>query len=182
MTEDSPEKRPLDEDHIVDVAMELLREQGVEKFSMRQLTGRLGVAVGATYRHVSGKQELLDLCLRRIYAEADRPRQPDEDPRAWVRELLVRLFEVMSLYPGMSTWSAQYARLDAGTLTPPVVEALVTAGLDQEEARRTMHVLFFFIAGALTMDYPKVMARVGVDDYLDALRGDIEHILVIARR
>ncbi|MCW2620735.1 MAG: putative TetR-family transcriptional regulator [Frankiales bacterium] len=178
-TSNTAERRPLGEDYIVDVAMQLLREQGVEKLSMRQLSTRLGVAVGATYRHVSGKQELLELCLRRIYTEADRPREPNEDPRAWVRELLVRLFEVMSNYQGMSAWSAANARLDAVSLTPPVVEALITAGMDQDQASRTMHVLYFFIAGALTTDYRSLMARVGVQDYLGSLRKDIDHILMI---
>jgi AcrR family transcriptional regulator len=175
----SDDKRALSEEHIVDVAMQLLREQGVEKLSMRLLSTRLGVAVGATYRHVNGKQELLTLCLHRIFAEADRPRQPDEDPRAWVRELLLRLFDVMSGYPGMSSWSANNAILEPVSLTPSVVEALIEAGMDQEEASRTMKVLFFFVIGALTADYQTVMTRVGIPDYLSALRGDIEHILRI---
>ncbi|MCU1690975.1 MAG: hypothetical protein JWM64_66 [Frankiales bacterium] len=172
-----PKARPLDETYIVDVAMELLREEGVDKFSMRHLTTRLGVAVGATYRHVPGKQELLDLCLRRIYAEVDRPRGEDEDPRVWVRDLIVRLLEVMAEYPGMAAWSAQNSRLDASNLTPAVVEALETSGVSPDEAARTMHVLYFFVAGALAVDYKGVMARVGVADYAENLRRDIDHIL-----
>jgi AcrR family transcriptional regulator len=169
--------RPLDETYIVDVALDLLREEGVAKFSMRHLTNRLGVAVGATYRHVPGKQELLTLCLARIYAEVDRPRGEDEDPRAWVSELIVRLFEVMAGYPGMAAWSAQNGRLDASNLTPAVVSALETSGVGPDEARRTMHVLYFFVAGALSVDYRGVMSRVGVEDYAANLRNDINHIL-----
>lgn len=169
--------RPLDETYIVDVAMELLRDVGVDKFSMRHLTTRLGVAVGATYRHVSGKQELLDLCLRRIYAQVDRARDEDEDPRVWVRDLIVRLFEVMAEYPGMASWSALNSRLDAANLTPAVIEALETTGVSPVEAARIMHVLYFFVAGALAVDYKGVMARVGIEDYAENLRGDIDHIL-----
>jgi AcrR family transcriptional regulator len=173
----SPKARPLDETWIVDVAMELLREEGVATFSMRHLTTRLGVAVGATYRHVPGKQELLTLCLARIYAEVDRPRGEDEDPRAWVRDLIVRLFEVMAQSPGMAAWSAQNGRLDSSNLTPAVIEALETSGVGPEEAGRMMHVLFFFVAGALSVDYKAVMERVGVQDYAENLRQDIDHIL-----
>jgi AcrR family transcriptional regulator len=173
----SPRARPLDETYIVDVAMDLLREEGVATFSMRHLTTRLGVAVGATYRHVPGKQELLTLCLSRIYAEVDRPRGEDEDPRAWVRDLVVRLLEVMAQYPGMAAWSAQSGRLDSSNLTPAVVQALEVSGVGPDEARRTMHVLYFFVAGALSVDYKGVMERVGVADYAENLRRDVDHIL-----
>lgn len=169
--------RPLDEAHIVDVALELLREGGVARFSMRQLTTRLGVAVGATYRHVPGKQDLLSLCLARIYAEVQRPRGEDEDPRVWVRDVIVRMFEVMSAYPGMAAWTAQNGRLDATNLTPAVVQALEGSGMSSDEARRTMHVLYFFVAGALSVDYRGVLERVGVEDYAQHLRQDIDHIL-----
>jgi AcrR family transcriptional regulator len=170
-------KRPLDESYIVDVSMELLREAGVENFSMRNLSKRLGVAVGAVYRHVSGRHDLLVMCLARVFAEVDRPRDPAEDPRVFVRDLIVRIIDTLDGYAGLSPWAAANAQLDSFDVTPSVIDALVTAGMDEEEARRTMDVLFFFVSGALTINYRDVMERLGVADYRDNLRKDIDHIL-----
>jgi AcrR family transcriptional regulator len=169
--------RALDKTYIVDTALELLRERGVEAFSMRHLTTRLGVAVGATYRHVPNKGDILSACVQRIYEKVERPREPGEDPVVWVRDLLVRLVEVMGDFPGLAGWAAQNGRREASRLHPPVTEALLQSGLSSDQARRTMDVLFFFVTGALTVDYRRVMAAAGVEDYAENLRGDIEHIL-----
>lgn len=173
--------RALDKAYIVDTALELLRERGVDAFSMRHLTSRLGVAVGATYRHVANKGDILNACVQRIYEQVERPRSQGEDPLTWVRDALVRLVEVMGEYPGLAAWTAQNGRRDASRLNVPVSEALLEGGLDAATARRTMDVLFFFVTGALTVDYRLVMAAAGVEDYTDKLRGDIEHILGLGR-
>lgn len=162
----------------MDAALDIVRAGGVQELSMRTLTQRLGVAVGATYRHVAGKEELLEACARRIYEQVvDGPRPADADPMVWVRDLIIRLIDVLGDYPGLAPWVVQHGRLDATRLTPAVMEALTASGLGPDETRRTMHVLFFFIQGALLTDYRKIMLSVGVTDYADQLRLDIDHIL-----
>jgi AcrR family transcriptional regulator len=172
------ERPALDEASIVDAALELLRRGGVQGLSMRSLTERLGVAVGATYRHVRGKDELLEACARRLYDQvADQRRPADADPLEWLRNVIIGLIEVMGNYPGMAPWVVQRGQWDTTRLAPIVSEALAASGMAEDDRRRTMHVLFFFIQGVLLADYRRVMLSVGVADYAEQLRQDIDYLL-----
>jgi hypothetical protein len=77
----------------------------------------------------------------------------------------------------MAPWVVQRGQLDTTRLAPLVSEALGAGGMTEDDRRRTMHVLFFFIQGALLADYRRVMESVGVSDYAAELRQDIDHIL-----
>lgn len=177
-----PPRRPLDEAQIVDAALQLVREVGVDGLSVRLLTTRLGVALGATYRHVGSKQELLEACARRIHAEVDRPRDPDEDPTTWVLDLMVRLTDVLGSYPGMAPWVVLHGRAEFLGWAPSVTAALLESGLDRHEATRAMHVLSFYLAGVLLADYRGTLAAVGVFDYAEELRADLQHVLGPSRK
>jgi TetR/AcrR family tetracycline transcriptional repressor len=69
---------PLHRDQVVQAALELLDEVGLDAFTTRALTARLGVQRGALYWHVKSKHELLtavsELITRPVFAETD-----DED-------------------------------------------------------------------------------------------------------
>ena len=173
------DRPPLGEESIVDAALEIVRANGVQGLNMRSLTDRLGVSLGATYRHVRGKQELLEACARRIFAEVAEgaPGElPLDAPKA-LRDILVRLIDTVGTYPGLAPWINQNIRLDSTALTPLFMEALGEAGRTPEQIRRIMHVLVFYVQGALLADFRQVLRSVGVDDYADQLRLDIEHIM-----
>lgn len=64
----SPTPRPTKRDRyhhgdlraaLIDTAMELIAEQGVQGFSLAEASRRLGVAVSAPYRHFADRDELL---------------------------------------------------------------------------------------------------------------------------
>lgn len=54
---------------IVDAAMALADEAGLEALSMRQVAERLGVGTMSLYTHVPGKAELTELMIDRAYGE-----------------------------------------------------------------------------------------------------------------
>jgi TetR/AcrR family tetracycline transcriptional repressor len=64
---------PLRREQVVEAALELLDEVGLDAFTTRALTERLGVQRGALYWHVKSKQELLaavtELVLRPVFAD-----------------------------------------------------------------------------------------------------------------
>lgn len=53
----------LDVDLIVKAALSIADRDGLDKLTMRRLSTELGVTPMATYHHVSGKDELLDLVI-----------------------------------------------------------------------------------------------------------------------
>ncbi|MGW6707015.1 TetR/AcrR family transcriptional regulator C-terminal domain-containing protein [Streptomyces sp. NPDC054956] len=73
-----PVRRP----DVIDAAMTLLDEAGLDELSTRKLAERLGVKVGALYWHVKNKDELLRELADRIVGEAltgPVPEGRDED-------------------------------------------------------------------------------------------------------
>jgi len=63
----------LSEDQIIDAALAIIRESGVESLSMRSLSRQLGVSPMAAYYYVRDKQGLLDLVAKRALSEVQIP-------------------------------------------------------------------------------------------------------------
>lgn len=62
---------------VLDGAVALLDEAGLDAFSTRKLATRLGVRVGALYWHYPSRQALLDAVAEQIVAEASAAPIPD---------------------------------------------------------------------------------------------------------
>src|ERR1700722_20475670 len=63
----------LSDREIVRAARDLIAEVGVQGLSMRRLSAKLGVALGATYHHVPPKRDLLLLVAHDLYEEVHVP-------------------------------------------------------------------------------------------------------------
>ena len=59
----------LTRDRVLDAALEMVEAEGIDRLTMRELAGRLGVAVTAIYWHVGNKQTLLDELADRVIPE-----------------------------------------------------------------------------------------------------------------
>jgi AcrR family transcriptional regulator len=62
-------RRPLDQAQVVQAALALLDEVGLDELTMRRLAGQLGVKAASLYRHVHNKDELLALLGDEISGE-----------------------------------------------------------------------------------------------------------------
>ncbi len=58
-------------DDILLVSLKLFSQNGYEGVSMRDIAGKLGITVGAIYRHYTGKKDIFNSILRRM-EEYDR--------------------------------------------------------------------------------------------------------------
>lgn len=58
---------PLTIERIVETALELIDDSGLDALSMRRLGTRLGVDPMAVYHHVAGKDALLEHVVRRVF-------------------------------------------------------------------------------------------------------------------
>ncbi|MFT3889878.1 MAG: TetR/AcrR family transcriptional regulator C-terminal domain-containing protein [Arachnia sp.] len=67
----SRERRTLNRDAIVDAALALIDDQGIDGLTMRRLGDRLGVDPMAVYRHFPNKGAVLDGVMERIWASVD---------------------------------------------------------------------------------------------------------------
>lgn len=62
---------------IVDAALELVDRDGLAELSMRKLGAALGVEAMSLYKHVSDKEQVLDLLVERVYSLMELPDQSD---------------------------------------------------------------------------------------------------------
>jgi AcrR family transcriptional regulator len=65
-----PGRPPVALGRIIDVAIEIVDDDGADALSMRSLASRLGSSTATLYRHVSGKDEILAYIVDRILGQA----------------------------------------------------------------------------------------------------------------
>jgi AcrR family transcriptional regulator len=158
----STTRASLSKDQIVDTALALIAEVGVDQLSMRQLSAQLGASLGATYRHVSTKEELLALCGRALYQRSFRPRMADEDPLEWLRELVINLYDLLVEHPGMAAYVVHADSVIAPEMSHEVRDSLKQIGHTSVSADMVGLVLTFYTAGALLADSEAVLSEAGV--------------------
>jgi AcrR family transcriptional regulator len=154
----SPEEerqRGLTRERLVEAALALINEEGLEGLSMRALADKLEVKASSLYWHVRDRRELLDLLAEEILGTVSRPRR-----RASWRETVVAIAE--SLRRRLA------AQKDANRILLEVPEALersetfadiksalVGAGLQATEAQDLARLAMAYVmAGRTPTDQP----------------------------
>jgi AcrR family transcriptional regulator len=144
-------RRTLSRERIVDAALELIEQDGIEALSMRRLGRSLGVEGMALYTYFRDKSDLLDAAAERVLegldADADRSAPWQERIRrgalAWARlqERHPRAFPLV--YRGG-------LRTDAvRRLTEELLDALRTAGFDEHGAALAYQTFVTLVDAAL---------------------------------
>ena len=138
----------LDKDAIVAAALEIIAERGVAGLSMRVLSQRLGVALGATYRHVPNKDELLRLVAAHLYAQIRPADDTDGDGFDQAKHVMLQIHDVLAAYPGMAAHIAQnIPEFTSEHLARLITDPLQAAGLSADEAGRIVFTLILLNAG-----------------------------------
>lgn len=143
-----PARRRLDRRSVVEAALELLDEGGLEGLTTRRLAERLGVRSPSLYWHFRNKDELLDLLAERIMAEVAVP-----DPGLPWRE---RTETLMTSFRCALLAHRDAARIVSGR--PPLgvrqlavaeaaLRALLDAGLEASEAAEGIGLLVSYVTG-----------------------------------
>jgi AcrR family transcriptional regulator len=105
---------PLNRERVLDAAVVLADQAGVESLSMRRLAQELGVVPMALYKHVANKEELLDGMVDVIVGEI-APAVPGPDWRNAVRLRVLSARESLLRHP----WARQV--LESRTSRTPAV-------------------------------------------------------------
>lgn len=139
---------------IVDTALGLLAEGGLEAVSFRRIARALGVAGPTLYWHVENKRQLMDLMaeelVRRTGGAYAGP-EPGQPWWEWLRDVAERMFDAV-----VSTRDAP--RVLAGNRPSPesfahiegVLRVLVDAGMTPGEAQQTLFTIGAYVIGSAT--------------------------------
>jgi AcrR family transcriptional regulator len=139
----------LGEQVIVEAAVELLAESGVAGLTMRDLSARLGVALGATYRHVRSKHELLKLVAQDLYRRAG-PVDPGADGFAQAKMVMIQLHGLLGAYPGLAGYIGENMGDFTSLSTAQLVnDPLRNTGLSERTVQEVSVAMVLFTAGHL---------------------------------
>ena len=145
-----PQPRSLSRARIVECALEIIRTDGVDGLTMRVLAERLGVSAAAAYKHVADKDALLRLAADQLFSQVEEGDVAGADWIARLRALMIRFYDVMTEYPGMSGFIAldpdEFPRRH---MAATMHEILSHAGFDTDEAWDVLTTFVFLASGAL---------------------------------
>ncbi|HEX2074429.1 MAG TPA: TetR/AcrR family transcriptional regulator [Geodermatophilus sp.] len=88
-------RAPLTRERILEAAVALADESGIESLSMRKLGSAMGVEAMSLYNHVANKDDLLDGMIDVVFAEIDLPSAEDHW-RTSMRERAISVRRVLS--------------------------------------------------------------------------------------
>ena len=142
-------KRPsLSRDHVLEGAVALADEIGIEALTIRKLATALGTKPMTIYHYVSSKDEIIDGMVERVFAEIERPSTGD-DWLAAIRGRCVSAREALVRHP----WAAPL--MESRTSPGPenlghhdaVIACLRRGGLDWQSTAHAYATLDAFIYG-----------------------------------
>jgi AcrR family transcriptional regulator len=113
--ERSGERAPLTRERILDTAVALADEGGVESISMRRISQELRVVPMALYKHVANKGELLDGMIDVVVGEIDLPLE-GTDWKTAMRERILSARRALLRHP----WASRVLE-SRGEPTPMVI-------------------------------------------------------------
>jgi len=167
----------LDKHVIVSAALDIIAERGVPGLSMRVLSERLGVSLGATYRHVPNKNELLRLVAADLYARV-KPADDCEDEFEQAKRVMLQIHDLLAAYQGMASHIAQNVpEFYSASVASLISDPLQAAGLSRAEADRIVFALVLLNAGHMLFQVPPELA----DEAAAAFVGGVDLILRGAR-
>ncbi|CAM3975446.1 mycofactocin system transcriptional regulator MftR2 [Nocardia ninae] len=136
----------LSESEIVEAALRVVREDGVEKLSMRRLSRELGVSPMAPYYYVADKRELLDLVAT---AALTGVRTPPPESGPWqhrLRDLIDQIDDKLRKHPGLGDVLIEQMLGKQLDLIAAIMEILLEAGFTDRNvlaAYATIHTYLF---------------------------------------
>jgi AcrR family transcriptional regulator len=106
---------PLSRERVLDAAIALADEGGIESVSMRKLAQSLGVEAMSLYNHVANKADLVDAIVDRVVGEIELPESADDDWEAAIRTCAISAHDAFVRHP----WACSPAMSPARSITAP---------------------------------------------------------------
>ncbi|MEW2435983.1 TetR/AcrR family transcriptional regulator [Streptomyces caniferus] len=142
---------PLTRARIVQAAVALLDEEGMDRLTMRRLAERLQVGATTLYWHVATKGDVIDLAVDAIFGETPVPEHHAENPRDDVATLVNDWRQAMLRHPWAATVpSRQRPLMGPNFLTwmEFLQSALLRAGLTDKRLNAATWALYNHVMGA----------------------------------
>ena len=169
-TRDRLAKPPLSERALLDAAVKVLREEGLEAVSMRRVAKELDTGAASLYAYVKNRDELYDLVFEEVTGQIPLPKISARSWRKDLRQLLVDVRAVFRAHPGLA--QVALARIPTGPNSLAVANTmmgLLLAGqVKPQRAAWAIDNLFLIVtADAVENDIERELAFQGSDKMID---------------
>ena len=188
----SQSRTPLTRERVLQAALALADDSGIESLTMRKLGEAVGVEAMSLYNHVAGKADLLDGLIDLVFSEIELPRAADSWQTA-MRKRAIAIRAALSRH----RWAIglMESRKSPGPATlrhhDAVLGCLRNAGFPVELAAHAYSALDSYIYGfalqerGLPFDTPgetselaqAMMAQFPADEYPHLAELTVEHVL-----
>src|SRR5262249_21230255 len=95
---------PLTRHEIIEAAMALTQERGLDHLTMRSVGAKLGVSAMALYHHVADKEEMMSLVGEAVFSGTLPLHLGDDGWESGLRRTLLSIWEQMARYPGVGAY------------------------------------------------------------------------------
>jgi AcrR family transcriptional regulator len=160
----------LDEQTIVDAALEIARHRMAD-LTMRSVSDKLQVSVGALYKHVGGRDELIALVVERILSQAP-PVSPDVgDGWLALRAQVLGLQALVDRYPGLDEVVIAHSPNSpkANELRREGIAALTSQGVTADEALGVYRAVTYLWLGSRVAVRGRARNKTDIDTFAQAL-------------
>ena len=140
-------------ERIVDAAITIADNEGIQALSMRRIAAELGSGVMSLYRHIRRKDDLLDLLLDAAYGEVELPRHRD-GWRTELRLVAVRTRQALKRHTWLGTLLQRRPPLGPNYLRyfEYCLECVADLDLDIRSMTRAVGTLQVFVLGFVAFE------------------------------
>ncbi len=152
----APVERPrprLGRDRIVDAALALMDEHGVEWLTMRRLADALGVTAPTLYWHLPDKDALHDACVDRAFREIEIPVADPQDWRAAIRTFMSSMRTQLGVHPSVTQLMTRSHPEAVSRIASGAIVLMRSSGLGWDDAFLYCRIMIWRIVGFASMEY-----------------------------
>ncbi|MCG8312585.1 MAG: TetR family transcriptional regulator [Pseudomonadales bacterium] len=166
----------------LNAALNLIREVGIEKLTMRRMAKDLDVSPMAIYKHFANKEELLKAVLDEFIARAEVLPTKELTWDAWLDHVARGMYGALR---GEPLWLPFLGSLDVGenalTITAAFIGKMTAAGFSVEESLDAYLAMIHIVIGAVSLQsaFDKGGARVS-RNMADNLEEHAENLMAIS--
>jgi AcrR family transcriptional regulator len=170
-----PPRIPISRELVLDTALRLANEQGVDGLTMRALAAELNIEAPSLYKHVANKNEILDGMCELIYGQVTvEPTGPEWDQRlkTYARAFRSALLANRNL---VGTLATRPVNTEASMLLVEVsLQEFTNAGLDPETSRRLLNIAVSTIIGHVLAEVGSPAPGAAEFDQLEKFRATLD--------
>ena len=174
-------RNTLSRARIIDGALALIDDDGLDAVTMPRLAKHLGVGTMSLYRHVDDKNDLINAVAERVLGDVQVPDGRHDDWEGRVVGYLRDLRDAALAHPALARILAERG-LTVGPVFEQLEEAhsiLRRAGFSNEIAVRTFYTLFTYVFGFVIWELPRVHEQPAAS-YVDSWTTAIDELDVNA--